>query len=54
MKYSYKMLDVSNFIKGSLGDLSNELSDHHKIITKKHFPINFEILKKKHFSLMNG
>ena len=47
MKYSYKMLDISNFIKGSLADLSNELSDHHKIVTKKHFPNNFEILKTK-------
>ena len=49
MKYSYKMLDVSNFIKGSLADLSNNLSDNHKIITKKHFPINFELLKRKSF-----
>ena len=49
MKYSYKMLDVSNFIKGSLADLSTNLSDDHKIITKKHFPNNFELLKKKAF-----
>ena len=47
LKYSYKMLDISNFIKGSLGDLSNELSDKHKIVTKKHFENNFEILKRK-------
>ena len=49
MKYSYKMLDISNFIKGSLSDLSNELSDHHKIVTKKHFPNNFELFKRKAF-----
>ena len=49
MKYSYKMLDVSNFIKGSLADLSKNLSDKHKIVTKKHFPNNFELLKRKAF-----
>ena len=49
MKYSYKMLDVSNFIKGSLADLSNNLSDHYKIVTKNHFPNNFELLKRKAF-----
>ena len=50
MKYSFKLLDISNFIKGSLSELSGKLSDEHKIVTKKHFPNNFELLKQKtHF-----
>ena len=50
MKYSFKLLDISNFIKGSLLELSTKLSDKHKIITKRHFPNNFELLKQKaHF-----
>ena len=47
MKYSFKLLDISNFIKGSLSELSKKLSDEHKIVTKSHFPNNFELLKKK-------
>ena len=47
MKYSFKLLDVSNFIKGSLSSLSENLSDEYKIITKRHFPDNFELLKQK-------
>ena len=51
MKYGYKLLDISNFIKGSLSSLSEKLSDEHKIITKRHFPNNFELLKQKtHFA----
>ena len=42
MKYGFKLLDISNFIKGSL----SKLSDDHKIITKKNFPNNFELLKE--------
>ena len=50
MKYIFKLLDISNFIKGSLSKLSGKLSDEHKIITKRHFPNNFELLKQKtHF-----
>ena len=50
MKYSFKLLDISNFIKGSLSELSKKLSDEHKIVTKSHFPNNFELLKQKaHF-----
>ena len=50
MKYGFKLLDISNFIKGSLSELSKKLSDEHKIITKRHFPNNFELLKQKtHF-----
>ena len=47
MKYSFKLLDISNFIKGSLSGLSKNLLDKDKIITKKHFPDNFELLKCK-------
>ena len=47
MKYSFKLLDISNFIKGSLSSLSENLSDEYKIVTKKHFPNNFELLKQK-------
>ena len=47
MKYSFKLLDISNFIKGSLSELSENLLDKDKIITKKHFPDNFELLKQK-------
>ena len=47
MKYSFKLLDISNFIKGSLSGLSKNLLDKDEIITKKHFPYNFELLKQK-------
>ena len=47
MKYSFKLLDICNFIKGSLSELSKNLLDKDKIITKKHFPNNFELLKEK-------
>ena len=49
MKYSFKLLDVSNFIKGSLSSLSENLSDEYKIITKRHFSDNFELVKQKAF-----
>ena len=47
MKHSFKLLDVCNFIEGSLSKLSENLLDKDKIITKKHFPDNFELLKEK-------
>ena len=47
MKYSFKLLDICNLIKGSLSELSKNLSDKDKIITKRHFPDNFELLKEK-------
>ena len=47
MKHSFKLLDISNFIKGSLSKLSENLLDKDKIITKKHFSNNFELLKQK-------
>ena len=47
MKYSFKLLDICNFVKGSLSSLSDNSSDKDKIVTKKHFPDNFELLKTK-------
>ena len=47
MKYSFKLLDICNFVKGSLADLSKNLLDEDKIITKQHFPDNFELFKEK-------
>ena len=47
MKYFFKLLDICNFIKGSLSSLSENLLDEYKIITKHHFPEYFELLKNK-------
>ena len=47
IKYSLKLLDMSNFIKGSLSELSKNLNDENKIITKEHFSNNFELLNEK-------
>ena len=47
MRYSFKLLDISNVIKGSLSGLSKNLLDKDKIITKKHFLDNFKLLKEK-------
>ena len=47
MKYSFKLLDICNFVQGSLSKLSENLLDKDKIITKKHFPDNFNLLKQK-------
>ena len=47
MKYQFKLLDICNFIKGSLLDLSKSLLDKDKIITKEHFSDNFQLLKEK-------
>ena len=33
MKYSFKLLDICNFIKGSLSELSKNLLDRNRIIT---------------------
>ena len=46
LKYSLKLLDMYNFIKGSLNNLSENLNDN-KIINRKHFPDNFELMKYK-------
>ena len=47
LEYSLKILDMCNLIKGSLSELSKNLNDKDKIITKEHFPDNFELLKEK-------
>ena len=38
---------MCNFIKGSLNNLSENLNDKNKIITRQHFPDNFESMKYK-------
>ena len=38
---------MCNFIKGSLLNLSENLNDKNKIVTREHFPDNFELLKYK-------
>ena len=38
---------MCNFIKGSLSDLSKNLNDKNKIITREHFSDNFELTKYK-------
>ena len=47
LRYSLKLLDVCNFIKASLSDLSKNLNDKDRIITREHFSENFELLKYK-------
>ena len=47
IKYSLKLLDMINFIKGSLNDLSKNLNSKNKTITRQHFNDNFELLNKK-------
>ena len=47
IKYSLKLLDMCNFIKGSLNDLSKNLNDKNKIVTRQHFKDNFELMKYK-------
>ena len=42
-----RYLDMCNFIKGSLSELSKNLNDKDKFITKEHFSNNFELLKYK-------
>ena len=54
MKYSFKLLDICNFVKGSLSELSKNLLNKDKIITKKISQIILNYLKKKHVFLMNG
>ena len=38
---------MCNFIKGSLNDLSKNLNDKNKIVTREHFKNNFELMKYK-------
>ena len=46
MKYNFILLDICNFVEGSLLDLPNKFLDKDKIITKRHFSDNFELLKE--------
>ena len=46
-KYSLKLLDMCNFIKGSLNDLSENLNNKNKIVTREYFKDNFELMKYK-------
>ena len=54
LKYSLKLLDMCNFIKGSLSKLFGNLNDKDKFITKEHFSDNFELLNEKFVFYMNG
>ena len=47
IKYSLKLLDMCNFIKGSLNDLSKNLNDKNEIVTREYFKDNFELMKYK-------
>ena len=47
IKYSLKLLDMLNFVKGSLSKLSKFLNNKDKFITKEHFKDNFELLNEK-------
>ena len=47
IKYSLKLLDMCNFIKGSLSKLSKFLNNKDKIITREHFKDNFKLLNEK-------
>ena len=47
IEYSLKLLDMCNFIKGSLNDLSKNLNDKGKIITREYFSNSFELLNEK-------
>ena len=47
LKYGLKLLNICNFIKGSLSELSKSLNDKDKVIVKEHFPDNFHLMKEK-------
>ena len=47
IKYSLKLLDMCNFIRGSLSELSKNLNDKDEFITRQHFKDNFELMKYK-------
>ena len=47
IKYSLRLLNMCNFIKSSLKDLSGNLNDKNKFITKEHFKDNLELLNEK-------
>ena len=45
--YSIKIIDSLAFLQSNLNDLSKDLDDNLKIITKKHFQDKFELVNKK-------
>ena len=45
--YSIKIIDSLAFLQSNLNDLSKDLDDNLKIITKKHFQDKFEMVNKK-------
>ena len=45
--YSIKIIDSLAFLQSNLDDLSKDLDDNLKIITKKHFQDKFEMVNKK-------
>ena len=47
IKYSLKLLDMCNFIKGSLSELSKNLNDKNRFIAEEHFSDKFELMKYK-------
>ena len=46
-KYSIKIIDSLSFLQGNLDNLSNDLEDNLKIVTKKEFQNNFKYVNKK-------
>ena len=45
-KYSIKIIDSLSFLQGNLNNLSKDLDDSLKIITKEHFKNNIEMINK--------
>ena len=46
-KYSIKIVDSLSFLQGNLDNLSKDLDDDLKVITKYHFKNNFKYVNKK-------
>ena len=45
--YSIKIIDSLAFLPSNLNDLSKDLDDNLKIVTKSHFQDKFEMVNKK-------
>ena len=48
-KYNIKIIDSLSFLRGKLEDLSKDLNDDLKVITKEHFKDKFKFVNKKIF-----
>ena len=46
-KYKIKIIDSLDFLQGKLDDLSKDLDNKLKILTKKHFGSNFKFVSKR-------